>query len=36
MFGTIHLPYRNAIEDKLFFSVVGVKEDDRTFCVTAH
>ena len=33
MFGTMHLPYRNEASDKLFFSLVGVEEDDRTFCV---
>jgi len=33
MFGTIHFPYRNETKDELFFSLVGVKEDNRTFCV---
>ena len=31
MFGTIHFPYANTIDDELFFSLVGVREDDRTF-----
>ena len=30
MFGTIHFPYLNAAEE-LYFSLVGVKEDNRTF-----
>jgi len=33
MFGTIHFPYKNAFDDRLFFSLVGVKGDNRTFCV---
>ncbi len=31
MFGTIHFPYANMIADELYFSVVGVKEDNQTF-----
>jgi hypothetical protein len=31
MFGTIHFPYNNSFTDKLFFSLVGVKGDNRTF-----
>ena len=33
MFGTIHFPYKNAFTDQLFFSLVGVKGDNRTFCI---
>jgi len=33
MFGTIHFPYVNKLHDKLYFQLVGVEEDDRTFCV---
>jgi hypothetical protein len=33
MFGTIHFPYANKLADKLYFSLVGVNEDDRTFIV---
>jgi hypothetical protein len=32
MFGTIHFPYRNMFENELFFSLVGVKGDNRTYC----
>jgi len=32
MFGTIHFPYRNAFSDKLYFSLVGVKGDNCTYC----
>jgi hypothetical protein len=31
MFGTIHFPYANKLPDELYFSLVGVKEDNRTF-----
>jgi len=31
MFGTIHFPFANRIDDELFFHVVGVQEDGRTF-----
>ena len=31
MFGTIHFPYANRLEDHLYFSLVGVKEDNLTF-----
>ena len=31
MFGTIHFPYVNKIADNLYFSLVGVNEDNRTF-----
>ncbi|HKP70519.1 MAG TPA: hypothetical protein VJV05_14625 [Pyrinomonadaceae bacterium] len=34
MFGTIHFPYANKVADKLFFSLVGVREDNRTFIVS--
>jgi hypothetical protein len=33
MFGTIHFPYKNHFSDHLYFSLVGVKGDDRTFCI---
>ena len=33
MFGTIHFPYQNKLEDELYFQLVGVKEDNRTFRV---
>ena len=33
MFGTIHFPYQNLLEDELYFQLVGVKEDNRTFRV---
>lgn len=32
-FGTIHFPYRNAVENALYFYLVGVNEDNRTFRV---
>lgn len=32
-FGTVHFPYASASEDALYFSVVGVKEDNQTFCI---
>ncbi len=31
MFGTIHFPYRNALENELYFQLVGVEEDNQTF-----
>jgi len=31
MFGTIHFPYLNRCDDRLYFSLLGVNEDDRTF-----
>lgn len=31
MFGTIHFPFANRIDDELFFHVVGVEGDSRTF-----
>jgi hypothetical protein len=31
MFGTIHFPYANNLADELYFSLVGVKEDNQTF-----
>ncbi|MEP6703697.1 MAG: hypothetical protein ABJB34_02720 [Acidobacteriota bacterium] len=31
MFGTIHFPYANKLDDHLYFSLVGVKEDNQTF-----
>ncbi len=30
-FGTIHFPYANKLEDELYFHLVGVEEDNRTF-----
>ena len=33
MFGTIHLPFVNKLENELYFHLVGVKEDNRTFRV---
>ncbi len=35
MFGTIHFPYANHFEDTLYFSLVGVEQDNRTFRITA-
>lgn len=34
MFGTIHFPFHSAFGNELFFSLVGVKGDGRTFRVT--
>jgi hypothetical protein len=34
MFGTIHFPYANKLADELYFSLVGVKEDNQTFKIT--
>ena len=31
MFGTIHFPYVNKLNDDLYFSLVGVNEDNQTF-----
>lgn len=31
MFGTIHFPYTNKLSDELYFSLVGVNGDNRTF-----
>jgi hypothetical protein len=31
MFGTIHFPYSNLLEDKIYFSIVGLKGDNQTF-----
>lgn len=31
MFGLIHFPYRNAFDDRLFFSVLGVEGDSETY-----
>ncbi len=31
MFGTIHFPYANKLEDELYFQLVGVEEDNQTF-----
>lgn len=31
MFGTIHFAYANKVEDALYFSLVGVREDNRTY-----
>ncbi len=33
MFGTIHFPTANKLENELYFHLVGVKEDNRTFRV---
>ncbi len=34
MFGTIHFPYENTLADELYFALVGVKGDNRTFRLT--
>lgn len=31
MFGTIHFPYANELENELYFQLVGVEEDNQTF-----
>lgn len=31
MFGTIHFPYQNDLENELYFQLVGVTEDNQTF-----
>jgi hypothetical protein len=33
MFGTIHFPYINNLQDELYFQLVGVEEDNQTFRV---
>ncbi|MCY7347868.1 MAG: hypothetical protein LH614_16850 [Pyrinomonadaceae bacterium] len=33
MFGTIHFPYHNNLENELYFQLVGVKGDNQTFRV---
>jgi hypothetical protein len=33
MFGLIHFPCVNRIENELYFSLVGVREDDRTYSI---
>lgn len=32
-FGTIHFPCVNKLKDRLYFHLVGVEEDNRTFCI---
>ena len=32
-FGTIHFPFANKLEDRLYFHLVGVRGDNRTFCI---
>ncbi len=32
MFGTIHFPYANCFDDRLYFQLVGVAGDNQTFC----
>jgi hypothetical protein len=32
-FGTVHFPYATASANELYCSVVGVKEDNQTFCI---
>ncbi len=34
MFGTIHFPFENKLENELYFHLVGVNEDNRTFRVS--
>ncbi|MBA3354050.1 MAG: hypothetical protein H0U23_16795 [Blastocatellia bacterium] len=34
MFGTIHFPYANKTAAELYFSLVGVKEDNRTYKIS--
>ena len=34
-FGTIHFPYRNTLENELYFHLVGVSEDNQTFRIKA-
>jgi hypothetical protein len=34
-FGTIHFPYQNSLADELYFHLVGVREDNQTFRITA-
>lgn len=33
MYGTIHFPYANKLENELYFQLVGVEEDNQTFRV---
>lgn len=35
MFGTIHFPCQNKLDRQLFFSLVGVEEDNRTFKINS-
>lgn len=35
MFGTIHFPYLSKLENELYFQLVGVEEDNRTFRIKA-
>ncbi|CAN5484053.1 hypothetical protein BH10ACI2_BH10ACI2_11470 [soil metagenome] len=34
MFGTIHFPYVNSFDDRLYYSLVGVKGDNKTYCIS--
>ncbi|HEY8560615.1 MAG TPA: hypothetical protein VIL74_09590 [Pyrinomonadaceae bacterium] len=34
-FGTIHFPFQNKLRNELYFHLVGVKEDNRTFRIRA-
>ena len=34
MFGTIHFPFANKTAAELYFSLVGVKEDNRTYKIS--
>jgi len=34
-FGTIHFPYRNDLDDALYFQLVGVRGDNQTFRLRA-
>jgi hypothetical protein len=34
MFGTVHFPYASKLANELYFSLVGVREDNRTFKIT--
>lgn len=33
-FGTVHFPCVSTLDSKLYFHLVGVKEDNRTFCIS--
>jgi hypothetical protein len=33
MFGTVHFPYVNAFDDRLYFSLVAAKEDNETYVI---
>lgn len=35
-FGTIHFPFANKIENKLYFHLVGVKEDNQVFVIKSN